>query len=617
MNKSSSDFSKKIIILGFDALSPQIIEPMMEQGKLPNFSRLKSQGSYAHLATTNPPQSPVAWSGFATGKNPGKHGIYDFIKREPDTYALSLSMSDILKEKPEKTIKAKCLWQYTSDEKIPTTIISHPVTFPPDKIYGRMLSGMGTPDILGTEGTFTFYTSEPLNRSNDYGGKVFHVQKSKTMNMDLIGPRVSKAGKKAENIKVPFKATFRDKNTITIEYQEETFNLSIGQWSGWKEVVFNLSLLKKSKGIVKFYLAETEPYFKLYISPINLDPRNPFFKISYPKSYSRELADNIGLYYTQGMPMHTWGVNEKRLPEKPFLDELNHVLRQRKAMFEFELNRFEKGLLFCYFEEIDIIQHMFWRYIDSKHPLFEENAPLEYREIIQEFYVKMDEVLGMAMDNIGKDDLLIVLSDHGVDTFRRAVHINSWLRKNGYLKLKDPNAASGAELLEDIDWSKTKAYAIGFGAIYINQKNREAHGIVASGKETELLKQKLSGELKNWYDEKYNQPIINNVYKNEEIFKGDYIDEAPDLYIGFNKGYRASWQTALGAVPERLIEDNLKKWSASHLFDPVLVPGVIFTNRVMTKERPSIYDITPTILKVIGKDKEQIQARDFDGEPLF
>ena len=618
MTKKGSKFDKKIVILGFDGLSPEIIEPMMEEGRLPNFSLLKERGSYRNLATTNPPQSPVAWAGFATGQNPGKNGIFDFIIRDPKTYGLRLSLSNIEKGKFRRAIKSKCFWQYTSEEKIPTVIISCPATFPPDKLHGRMLSGMGVPDILGTQGTFTFYTTEPLDKDKDTGGMVFWVKKSPVMIMNLIGPRLAAPSGKADNVKVPLKVSLqKNQNSILVEYQGNKFELAKGQWSEWKEVTFKLGLLKKVKGVFKFYLVETQPEFKLYVSPINFDPRNPFFQISYPKRYSKELANSIGLYHTQGMPMHTWAVNEKRLSEKPFLDEANEILREKKAMLDFELERFKKGVLFCYFESPDIIQHMFWRYIDPQHPLYEKGAREEYKEIIKAWYKKMDAILGNVMKRIDKEDTIIVLSDHGFGTFRRTVHINSWLRDNGYLELKNPHADSGAELLADIDWSKTKAYSISFGAIYINQEDRERNGIVKPGRETELLKEDISKKLKEWRDEKHDKIVVNNVYLGEEIFYGDYANNAPDLYAGFSIGYRASWQTALGAVPKESIEDNLKKWSGDHLFDPNLVPGILFLNKQVKKENPSIYDIAPTILKSTGFNDKRLKECGFDGEPLI
>jgi predicted AlkP superfamily phosphohydrolase/phosphomutase len=618
MHKSESRFNNKVIILGFDGLSPEIIEPLMKEGKLPHFSQLKEQGSYRHLATTNPPQSPVAWAGFATGKNPGKNGVFDFIIRDPKTYALSLSLSNMKNGKPQRVIKSKCFWQYASDKKVSAIVIVHPVTFPPDKIYGRMISGMGVPDILGTEGTFTFYTTENLPKDKDIGGKVFQVRKSPIMVMNLIGPRVSALGGKIDNVTVPFKATLHNEGAAaTIEYQNNKFEIKKGQWSNWQEVTFNLGLLRKAKGIFKFYLLEIEPDFKLYISPINLDPKKPLFVISYPANYSKQLSDNIGLYYTQGMPMDTWAVSEERIGENPFLEQAEMVLKEREAMLDFEVKRFHKGILYCYFESPDIIQHMFTRYIDQEHPLYRKDAAQEYRETIESWYKKMDNILGKVMKNISQEDTLIILSDHGFNTFRRAVNINTWLKKNGYLELKDPTAEVGRELLADIDWPKTKAYAIGFGAIYINQSGREGQGVVKPGAETENLKDEIALKLKQWRDEKQNESVVNKVYKSEEIFWGEYAEYTPDICVGLNRGYRASWQTALGGVPSELIEDNLRKWSGDHLIDPSLIPGVIFSNKQIKKEDVSIYDICPTILKIIGYNDIELKQINFEGSSLF
>ncbi len=619
MNKKQSDFKQKIIILGFDALSPEILEPMMREGKLPNFSRLKDEGSYKRLSTTLPPQSPVAWTGFATGQNPGKNGIFDFIIRDPKTYQLNLSLSQIEGGKPHRVIKSQCFWNYLSRKRIPSYIITCPITFPPDKIYGRMLSGMGVPDILGTEGTFTFYTSGPIDETKPVGGKVFQMKKFPVMNMELIGPRVSTFGGKKDNVKVPFKVVFQkdQPDTILIKHQNNSFLLKKDTWSDWQEVTFKIGPFKKIKGIFKFYLVETEPDIKLYISPINFDPRSPFMPISYPGNYSRELVDHIGLYHTQGMPIDTWAVNEKRLSEKALLEQANEILREKEDMLNFELNRFNQGVLFCYFETPDIIQHMFWRYIDPKHPLYEANAPQEYKETIRNWYQKMDKILGGVMNQLDEDTILIVLSDHGFNTFRRVAHVNSWLRENGYLNFNFPYAESSNELLEDVNWETTRAYAIGFNSIYINQKGREKNGIVRPGEETEKLKEEIAEKLKKWRDEKYDQPVVNNVYKREDVYRGKYLNQTPDLLIGFNVGYRASWQTALGGVPVKLIEDNMKAWSGCHLFDPALVPGIILSNRKITKDNPSIYDITPTILKISGYSREEIKKFNLDGTLLF
>jgi len=608
-------YDHKIIILGFDGLSPKITERLMQEGKLPNFVRLKAMGDYRHLATTNPPQSPVAWSGFATGKNPGKHDVFDFIIRDPKNYSISLSLSHVLNDKPKTVLKAKGFWWYSSQKKVPTIVLGCPMTFPAEKLYGRMLSGMGVPDIRGTEGTFSFYTTEKILKAAMMGN-VTWVNKGPLIVSYFLGPKYSSFDGKTQKAKVPFKVE-GEREGVTIQYQNKKINLIQGQWSNWEGITFNTGLFQKVHGILKFYLIETQPEFKLYVSAINFDPRDPFFQISYPPQYSNEIAQKNGLFYTQGMPFESWGVNEELLSEGPFLKQVEQAFNERKDLLDLELGRFNKGILFCYFGMPDIIQHMFWRYIDPGSPLYNAQSPDKYKDTIDEWYQRMDAVLGEAMNHIGPQDIIIVLSDHGFNTFRRMVHINSWLKDQGYLTLKDPAATSGGPMFRDVDWSKTKAYALGFGGIYINQKGRDRDGVVNPGNDTEMLKTEIINKMKLWFDDQNNEAVVHHIYRNQEIFWGDYARQAPDLFVGFNIGYEASWQTALGEVPNVLIEDNLKKWSGSHLYDPSLVPGILFVNRKVTKQDPSLYDLTPTILKLIGYSTQELRNFDFDGSPLF
>ncbi|MDQ7821827.1 MAG: alkaline phosphatase family protein [Candidatus Eremiobacteraeota bacterium] len=618
MNQPAANFNKKVIILGFDGLSPDLVEPMMAKGELPNLKKLSETGSYRRLSTTNPSQSPVAWTGFSTGRNPGKNGLFDFIVRDPANYGLSLSLSKMDKGRFIRVVDGKCFWNYTTEKRIPATVLHCPVTFPPDRIMGRMLSGMGVPDILGTEGTLTLYTSEKVEKDEVSVGNFFHVAKAPVMVMNLIGPKVASARGKSDNVKVPIKVTVPPQgDKVTIEYQNNSFDLEKDRWSDFKDVTFKIGTFRKAKGIVKFYLLGANPDFKLYISPINFDPRDPLFDISAPRNYSKEVSSKTGLFYTMGMPMDTWALNQNILPEDPFLAQIDEVQREKMALLSLELKRFTKGILYSYFETADMTSHMFWRYIDSSHPLFERDAPPRYRDAIKDSYKKLDAVLGEVLAQMGGEDILIVLSDHGFNSFRRMVHVNTWLRKNGYLELRDPKAPSGVELLKDIDWSKTRVYAAGFGALYLNLKGRERDGIVTPGEEAESLKKELKEKMKNWRDGQYLQPVIHNVYTREEIFWGNKAEQTPDLFIGFNTGYRASWQTALGGVPPALLEDNLQKWSGDHLFDPALIPGVLFSNRKITREKPSIMDVTPTLLRICGMSDEELKKCDLDGTPLF
>jgi predicted AlkP superfamily phosphohydrolase/phosphomutase len=597
--------NNKVIILGVDAMDPHITEQLIQQGRLPNFSYLKTIGSYSPLSTTIPSESVVAWASFATGLQPGSHGIFDFIMRDPKTYLPYLSLSDISNVRGEVKIqthrKGDTFWNILSRNKIPCFIYFCPNTFPPEPLFGKMLSGMGVPDISGTMGKFSFYTTKaPSEQDKDSRGRIKQVVPDKNVILTaLFGPKVIRNGYVTESTAPLMISLKPDEETVQVYLQNRRFFLKKGTWSDWQKVTFKIGLFRRAQGILKFYLKSVRPEFELYCSPINFDPEMPLFPISYPKDYSSKLVKKTGLYYTQGMPNDTWALTEDRLDAKTFLEQMDEVLLERERILEEELKKFEGGAFFFYFDTLDTAQHMFWRYIDHKHPLYEKNP--SYEDVIFRYYEKIDRIVGKVLKGLHNDATLIILSDHGFASFRKAVHLNRWLLENGYLFLKEETKES-KELFEDVDWSKTKAYAVGFGGIYLNRVGREYYGIVDEN-EVHDLKESIVKKLKDFEDTANGQKVIKNVYLSEDIFLGPYINDAPDLFVGFNDGYRASWQTALGGAANMLLEDNKKEWSGDHLIDASLVPGVIFVNKKINFGNPSIIDIAPSILDLFGITK--------------
>jgi predicted AlkP superfamily phosphohydrolase/phosphomutase len=613
-----SAINGRVVLLGFDGLSPELIEPLLADGKLPNFQRLKERGCYARLATTNPSQSPVAWSTFATGRNPGKHGICDFITRKPGSYLPDLSLASLEHGRSRPVRQTKAFWDYGAEAHVPMVILSCPVTFPPEPINGRMLAGMGVPDLLGTQGTFAFYTTEKEAVTNDTGGEVFVVEPADLLQLDLLGPYKAGLTGKAERMKLPFQVRISSDRTVaTVSIQGQEFGLAVGEWSGWVNIEFRIGPFRRMRGLTRFHLTELQPHLKLYVSPISLDPREPWFPIYYPKDYSAQLAAELGVFSTRGMPFDTWALNEGRIGDDAFLAHAEDLLEQQTRLLLHELKRCDKGVLYGYFEYPDVIQHMYWRFIDERHPLYDPNAPAKLKSAISDCYRRMDQVLGQVLDELRDGDTLMVLSDHGFTSFRRAVHLNSWLFRRGLLSLRGPDAQEGLPLFESVDWSGTRAYALGFTGIYLNLKGREPQGIVNPGLEADALKRAIADSLKSLEDPVEHQPVFSNVWLREEVFKGDQVERAPDIVVGTNKGWRVSWQTALGAAPKALIEDNRKRWSGDHMVDPGLVPGILFCNRKITAVEPTMYDIAPTVLRLMGFSDERLQAEDLDGRPLF
>lgn len=615
MHKSAA--AKKVVVLGIDAMDPAITERLMQEGRLPNFERLKASGAYARLKTTVPPESVVAWTTFLTGLNPGSHGVYDFIMRDPKTYFPYLSLNGVSTAKGKTKIeifrKGDAFWKTLSRNNIPCFIYFCPNTFPPEAIrQGKMLSGMGVPDITGTMGKLSFYTTRPLSPEDaESRGRIIHIElKNNVVETSIYGPRVELRGSVAESA-VPLKMQLvPGGKDILLQFQGNRLLLRENTWSDWQTVSFRIGQLKKMRGIARFYCKAAAPDVEVYMSPINFDPRQPYFPISYPNDFSKGLAKKTGLFYTQGMPHDTWALTEGRINEDAFLEQTDMILEERRRIAEEELKTFKKGVFFFYIETLDSIQHMFWRYTDPRSALYEEHS--RYKDTIAAYYEKIDGLLGDILKAVDKDTTLIVFSDHGFSSSRRVVHLNRWLLENQYLFLKN-GVHESREFFEDVDWSKTKAYALGFGGVYLNRVNREYRGIVTDA-EARDLKKTMSKQLEQLQDPESKEMAVKKVYSREEVFQGPYANNAPDLFVGFNAGYRVSWQTALGGTPTgAIMEDNRKKWSGDHLIDPSIVPGVVFINHKTALKEPAIVDIAPTILHVYSIHKPE----EMQGESLF
>ena len=611
--------SARVLVLGLDGLDPNLLERFMDQNLLPNFQSLRKHGSYHRLATTNPALSPVAWSSFITGSNPGRHGLFDFLKRDPNTYLPDLALADTEEPKPLLKLgafklafgqprlktqrKGTAFWDLTTQQRIPTVVLRTPVTFPPDKVHGRMLAGLGVPDLRGTQGTFAFYTTDSVETGRAMGGQIFHVKfGSDTIPSQIIGPR-NTLTKPAADTTIPMMITVHRNNPhATIAFQGQSFDVPVGEWSEWKTLTFEFNRLTKVSGIVRFYLASVTPGFELYMSPINFDPRKPAFPISYPAAYAEELAEAIGLYHTIGQAEDTWSLNEGRVSDETFLEQCDRVIQEREAMLDYELARFHQGLLVTVFDTPDRIQHMFWRFQDPGHPLYDQRLAKHFEDVFPKLYQSMDRILGKVLQHVDGNTTLLVLSDHGFSQFRTAVHTNGWLKQQGYLAFK-PTASTDPkdlhELFAGVEWSKTKLYAVGLAGIYFNKAGRERLGLVTEAEVPQLTEQ-VTKALLALKDPATGQRVVSKVFRKEEIYEGPYLNQAPDLVLGFEPGYRTSWQTALGATPSRVFEPNAKRWSGGHCVDPINVPGVLLVNRPINTEAPRIIDIAPTILTLFG-----------------
>ena len=601
----------RIIFLGLDGLDPRLTERYMAEGKLPNFSRLAAQGSFHRLRTTFPALSPVAWSTFATGVSPAKHNIFDFLNRSLKTYIPELASSKVRpavkvlqlgrlrlplsRPTVEMRRKSESFWKILGKHSIGCTILRVPITFPPEEFEGRLLSAMCTPDLRGTQGSFTLFSTRSERGETEGGARCILRRSGDALEGSLEGPE-NELLEGAGTLAVPFRLVLNpDGNSATLKIAGETYVLKPGEYTPWLRLAFDALPGVRIHGIARFLLTETTPEVSLYCTPIQIDPEAPALPISHPAYYSAYLAKLLGSFATVGMAEDTWALNEGAIDEAEFLTQAYSIMAEREAMFDHALAHTKRGVVACVFDTSDRVQHMFYRHLGP------EGDP-RWSGVIEDLYQRMDRLLGKAMEYIDEETILFALSDHGFCAFRRAVNLNSWLHRNGYLALTGDATESG-KYFQGVDWSRTRAYCLGLSGLYLNIKGRESCGTVAPGAEADALKRELVAKLSGLRDDECNETAIRQAYATSGLYKGPYLGAAPDLIIGYNEGYRTSWDAAVGKVTPLVIEDNPKAWSGDHCVDPVLVPGVLFCNRKITSEDPGIEDMAATALDLFGIDR--------------
>jgi predicted AlkP superfamily phosphohydrolase/phosphomutase len=608
---------KRVVILGLDGLDYTLTQKMLAEGKLPNMEALSKQGCFKPLGTTLPSISPVAWSSFQTGTNPGKHNIYDFLTPDLKTYAPKLSSVEI--RPPQRTLrlgkyriplgkadvrllrKSQPFWNYLGDVGIFSSIIRVPITFPPEKLRGVLLSAMCAPDLRGTQGMFSHYTTRPERPGERTGGEVHRVtRQNNTVCADLIGPENPYLAD-GSVLKTPFVVTIKDSERAILKIDGTKHELRRNVYTDWIRVGFRVVPGVTIYGLCKFLFLEGEAEFGLYVTPINIDSESPVMPISSPSVYSVYLTKNQGPFATLGLAEDTWAVNEHVLGDEHFLQQCLDADREREVMFFDSLEKVQRGLCVVVFDGTDRLQHMFWRDIDPTHPARAEHPVPEGRNVIEDLYRSMDDLVGRTMEKCQREDsLLMVISDHGFNGFRRGLDLNRWLEENGYLVFHE--GRRNEEFLAGVDWSRSRAFALGLSGIYINLKDKFSQGIVQPGAEADALRDEIAARLTSLVDPQTGASAIKRTYVTAKVYRGPYKDHAPDLIPGYQRGYRVSWETAVGRTTESVFHDNTKAWSGDHFIDPSLIPGVFFCNHPVTTEHCRLMDIGPTVLNLFGMD---------------
>jgi predicted AlkP superfamily phosphohydrolase/phosphomutase len=675
----------KVIVLGFDGVDAAYTEKWMNEGKLPNLAKLRAEGTFRPLRPTIPAQTPVSWSTFATGIDPGRTGIFDFLRRDPKTYLPVFAAFDettepfLLGEKNKMVAAAAVflliflivwlvtrllarrnglalgvavvlagvaatgawiwtaknlpltrpgvvnrregipMWEVVGKAGLKAKVAHVPVTFPAKEFdNGHLLSGLGVPDMSGRIGKPFYFTSElnfrPHGGSNEFSIEVVQLEDNRgVISTTIVGPP-NKLFKEPAYISIPMTVTVADdRNSVTLDVQGQKISLKAGQWSEWVTFQFPFNDVIRVQGVSRFFVMSVQPEVRMYLSPINFDPRKlpPGFDITAPPSWAGELAESHGPFKTLGWAIDTWAISEGFADEQMFWDDMTWTVEQYRGLFRDFLDDDNDLLIQC-FEFPDRVGHVLWRLLDPQHPAYDSALAGKWSDGLLKSYQMMDEIVGEAMAAAKqRNAALIVMSDHGFATWRKSINYNTWLVQNGYLVLRSGVEAKerNLELLfdqgqfwENVDWSKSRAYAMGLGNVYINLKGREAQGIVEPGAPYETLKAELKTKLEAIVDPENGEKPVSRVIPREAAYRQFDPNLIPDLFVTNNPGYRVSWQTSLGGVQKDLFQPNPNVWSGDHCsLDPEKVKGIFFYNRKIAADRqPYIADVYPTVLELLA-----------------
>lgn len=621
----------RVIVLGFDGMDPDFLGKWMKAGDLPHFKKLADSGSFHPLESTIPPQSPVAWASFITGTGPGEHGIFDFVTRDPKTYFPQVGTQEVegalvrdgkLVRGPRAYSRrvGRSFWDIAAAKGSSVTVLTVPFSFPPEEEHSgesrKILAGLGVPDLRGTNSTFTFVTSDPetLERVKGYsGGALSRLTWTDGVGTaTLEGPR-DPYTKKFARLGVPL-VVRRGEDALEIEVQKQKVSLREGQWSRWLDITYSKNEFR-ARGFMRMFLIAAGEHPRLYISPLNphLEDGGHLPPIASPVAYGEELFERYKHFKTVGWVHDTSALNEKILDEDAWLEDVYRTMATRHKITLAELDRDKSDLFISVFTSTDRIPHMFFRAWDKEHPLHTAALERAHGDELLKVYKKADVIVGEVMSKLGAGDTLMILSDHGFHSFRRGFQTNRWLLNAGYLVAK--GGKTPGNFLRNVDWSKTRAYALGTGQIYINLEGREKKGIVKPGRDYDKLTAEIARKLPKLNDPETGKPFINGVFIGHKVLKGRSHRKAPDLQLAFAGGYRTSWETILGGFgPGPLLTDNTRKWSGDHAAsDPADTQGIFLSNRAINTDKPSIIDFAPTIMKLLGHPR--VPA--FEGKPLY
>lgn len=529
-------YHQKLVVLGIDGLDPDLVSQFMDQGKLPNMQKLSRQGALQRLETT-PSADVSAWASFATGTNPGKHGVFGGETR------------------PVR--RGAAFWTLAGQAGVRSSVLMVPVTFPPEDVpNGELLAGWPTPDLRDAAGSYTYFASDVAQKDEgaDAAGGIRH-------RLSFTGDIARSVLAGPQGLTLPISIFWnRTGKAATIEIDGASIRLEEGEWSKWIAVDFSPRLFSHLRGMVAFSLVRAASAFALYASPINWKADRPPAPLSSPARLASDLYERIGPYRTLGWAEATAALDAGLIDEKVFMDDVYRAFDDRAQIILQRVDSKTWDLLVGEVDSLDRVQHVMWRLMDPAHPAHDRTLATKYGDAVEHMYRRCDDLLGDVMKHAGPDTAIIVVSVHGEHGLTQTFDLNRWLAEEHL-----PGKATA-----------TKA-----GGIVLSP---EARGV----------EDHLIARLTALLDPATNTPLVSAVYKRETVYTGPYVSNAPDLQVGFAPGY------GIGAAPT-VLATNRRKWSADHAaLDYRSVPGTLMSSRPTTTDSPRVIDIAPTVLRYFG-----------------
>jgi predicted AlkP superfamily phosphohydrolase/phosphomutase len=622
--------ARRVVVLASGGMDAGVVKRMMAEGKLPHLAALAAGGTFARLRTTTPAESPTAWAAFATGTGPGKNGIFGRFGRDAETYRPVIA--DVLCEpgryvadwpvggpRCRSYVAREPFWQYAARQGVASAALWAPADFPPQEVEGGLfLAGRDVPDASLGAYTYHFFATDKYfpERSTPAGGI---WRKAERRGGAAYATLEAPAGLPGADLELRFEPRTEVHVNISAAGQEQPVRAHT--YSEYFAFPFGRGPFGRGRVMGRFFVASAHPEVRVWLSPLEVDPRKPFVDVAAPARFGEELAGGEP-FSTRGRPLDLGALCDGAIGRGPFVGQYCSQAEEKRRLGLAVWQRHGPDLFLLFDYGLDEIAQVFWRHYDPAHPAYDDELFFSYAQAFETAYQYVDDTLGKFLRSPGAEDAaFFVVSAHGNRPFRRSFCLCRWLLENGYTALAPGVAPKGVgapnpeaalrhgRYRPAVAWEHTRAYAQGYGQIYLNVKGREKRGIVTRA-EVESSKAELRARLLAVRDA--GRKPVAKVDDGDALFRGPRRHAAPDLVVSLADGYRVSWESVLGGFADAVFADNRGVVSGGHAsVSAAAAPGLLFSNLKLAAADAAVEDVGPTVLRVLG-----LEPRGADGAPM-